>query len=213
MHLELIAAGIVMGTAFAAPPGAVLAETLRRGARGGFGLALGVQLGSLVGDATYALAALAGLAAIAQVPALQVSLGALGAMFLMYLAWTSFEAVRLSAVPESGVPIQAQRRGAFLSGMAISLTNPWAIAFWLSLGGALTTFGVVGSDPQNLALFFLSFMLGSAAWAFLVAAVIARVRRWMRPAVMRLLSVGCGIALGTFGVMAAARVIVSIIGV
>jgi len=75
-----------MGIAFAAPPGAVTAETFRRGAHGGFAVALGVQLGSLVGDATYALLALAGLAALAQNPALQF---AFGALFLMYLACCS----------------------------------------------------------------------------------------------------------------------------
>jgi threonine/homoserine/homoserine lactone efflux protein len=96
--------------------------------------------------------------------------------------------------------------------MAISLTNPWAIAFWLSLGGALTTFGVAGSGPQNLALFFASFMLGSALWAFVVAAVVSRLRRWMRPAAVQFLSVVCGVALGAFGVMAAVRVVASIIG-
>ncbi|MBI4788131.1 MAG: LysE family transporter [Chloroflexi bacterium] len=164
-----------MGIAFAAPPGAVTAETFRRGVRGGFPLAFGVQLGSLVGDATYAALALAGLAALAQIPVLENALGAIGAMFLMYLAWTSL----LTPVPplpspetDPSTPLTLRsgrfRRGerglgewgeayAFLSGLALSLTNPWAIAFWLSLGGVLVTLGLVGASAQQVALFFASF--------------------------------------------------------
>src|SRR5918911_2023132 len=77
--------GMIMGLVFAAPPGAVTAETLRRGLRGGFGHALSVQLGSLIGDASYALVALAGLAAFLQVPLAQTLLGTLGALFLFYI--------------------------------------------------------------------------------------------------------------------------------
>jgi chemosensory pili system protein ChpE len=43
-----------LGLAFCAPPGAVTAETLRRGIHRGFAGALFLELGSLVGDATWA---------------------------------------------------------------------------------------------------------------------------------------------------------------
>ena len=162
MELQFIIPGILMGIAFAAPPGAVTAETFRRGARGGFPLALGVQLGSLVGDATYALLALAGLAALAQNPALQIALGAFGAMFLMYLAWSSFQTARVDLSGFENLT-GLNQRSAFMSGMAISLANPWAIAFWLSLGGALATLGVANADTTYIAIFFASFMLGAAA--------------------------------------------------
>jgi chemosensory pili system protein ChpE len=204
-----------MGVAFAAPPGAVTAETFRRGARGGFPLALGVQLGSLVGDATYALLALAGLAALAQNPALQVALGAFGAMFLMHLAWSSFRTARMQTSPLYRAPVRTREGGevsAFLSGMVISLANPWAIAFWLSLGGALASFGVANADASYIAVFFASFMVGAAAWSFALAVIVGRMRGLMRPVVFRVVSVVCGVALGAFGLLAASRVVLSIIG-
>ena len=213
MQPEIIFVGITMGIAFAAPPGAVTAETLRRGARGGFALAFGVQMGSLIGDATYALLALGGLAALAQIPALQIGLGAFGAFFLMYLAWSSFQSGLAPVAIAVGSNTQIETRGAFLSGMMLSLTNPWAIAFWLSLGGVLATFGIVGASIFQVAIFFASFMLGSAAWAFVLAFAIARVRRWLKPAVFRALSIACGIALGVFAITAALRVVESLGGV
>ena len=220
MHLEIIVPGILMGLAFAAPPGAVTAETFRRGARGGFALALGVQLGSLVGDATYALLALAGLAALAQNPVIQLALGAFGALFLLYLAWSSLQ----SALAPAGMPVGSgtpsavllipgdERRSAFLSGMGISLANPWAIAFWLSLGGALASLGVAVAGPFAIAFFFASFMFGAMVWSFALAVFVGRMHGLMRPAVFRGVSIVCAIALGGFGVMAASRLVFSIIG-
>jgi threonine/homoserine/homoserine lactone efflux protein len=206
VQLEIIGMGILLGIAFAAPPGAVTAETLRRGARGGFALAFGVQLGSLIGDAAYAMLALAGLAALAEIPALQITLGALGAMFLMYLAWSSFQTARAPmALTISNARVET--RGAFFSGMLLSLTNPWAIAFWLSLGGALASLGIAGASAQHIAALFLSFMLGSAVWAFALAFAIARARHWLKPAIFRALSMACGVALGAFAITAALRVV------
>ncbi len=201
-----------MGVAFAAPPGAVTAETFRRGVRGGFPLAFGVQLGSLIGDATYALLAFAGLAAIAQNSFLQVALSAVGAMFLLYLAWACFQsaAAPVSIVAKS--ELGAERRGAFLSGLALSLTNPWAIAFWLSLGGALVSFGLNNASARQIGFFFASFMLGSAGWAIFLSFAIARVRRWIRPVLFQVVSIACGLALGGFGLFAASRVVSLVIG-
>jgi len=243
--MQLVFMGLVMGVAFAAPPGAVTAETLRRGARGGFGIALGVQLGSLIGDATYALFALAGLAAFAQVPILRVILGAFGAVFLLYLAWSALTAPLVS-VPQDPPPQSVgtvdrfdrrrllrgtnpartdsdsshigTRRGAveaFLSGLAISLANPWAIAFWLSLGGALTAYGLANAGPQQTAVFFSSFMLGSALWALALSAAVGRLQTGFRrrPGLYRVVSMVCAVALGAFGLAAASRTISFVLGI
>lgn len=213
MNPGIIALGAIMGLAFAAPPGVVTAETFRRGVRGGFSVALGVQLGSLVGDATYAAVALLGLAIIAEAHVMQVALGIFGAMFLIYLAWTSFAAARKTVTITADGRIGSARRGAFFAGLVLSLTNPWAIAFWLSLGGALASMGVANASPRETAIFFLSFMVGSALWALVLSFGIARVRGWIGPRVFRLVSLACGIALGAFGLAAIGRVVTSILGI
>lgn len=224
MQLEILGIGVLMGIAFAAPPGAVTAETFRRGVRGGFGNAFGVQLGSLIGDATYAILALGGLATLAQNHTFEITLGAFGAMFLMYLAWTSFQSARVVELPVVAKPLGGEgewgrefsglhHKDSFLSGLTLSLTNPWAIAFWLSLGGGLASLGLTGASALQIALFFSSFMVGSALWALILSIAIARVRGWIRPAVFRAVSLICGLALGSFGLVAASRVIGSIFGI
>ncbi|MGB8648121.1 MAG: LysE family transporter [Anaerolineae bacterium] len=200
--LQLLIMGMTMGLAFAAPPGIVTAETFRRGVRGGFGHALSVQLGSLIGDASYALMAFVGLATLVQGRVAQEVVGTLGALFLLYLAWQSFRTGSLEMViaGETG-----GYREAFVSGMLLSLTNPWAIAFWVSFGGSLVAIGLRTAD--DLPLLFASFMLGSLLWSFVLAGLIERGRRLLSPRLFRIVSILCGLLLAGFGVSVAARVL------
>ena len=69
--LMLFASAFVLGLVFNAAPGAVFAETVRQGVRGGYRPALAVQLGSLVGDASWALLGLAGIGLVKQVDTLR----------------------------------------------------------------------------------------------------------------------------------------------
>lgn len=156
-----------MGIAFAAPPGIVTAETFRRGVSRGFPAALSVQLGALIGDATYCLLALAGVAVLIQNPLTQRILGIVSVLFLFYLAISGIVS-ELRAAPANTVhptiepPHHAaaklpNQKNAFLTGMFLSLTNPWAIGFWLSLGGTLASYGALESNG-SMALFFSSFL-------------------------------------------------------
>src|SRR5947208_3018976 len=84
---SLFISAFLIGIAFCAPPGAITAEAIRRGVRGGFRPALFVEFGSLIGDATWAIIALVGLAVLVQLPFARLGLGLLGAALLLYLAW------------------------------------------------------------------------------------------------------------------------------
>jgi chemosensory pili system protein ChpE len=217
VHFDIIFLGIMMGLAFAAPPGAIAAETIRRGAAGGFAAAFSVQLGSLVGDAAYALLALAGVVALAQNPKLQIGLGAFGSVFLLYLAWSSFKTARKAAPIIQFSSIKSGRNDyhgdAFLSGLIISLANPWAIAFWLSLGGALAAFGVINASGFVILIFFSSFMLGSVLWGMLISLAITRVRVLLSPTLLKIVSIICGVLLGAFGLITASQVILIVRGI
>ena len=79
---------LVFGFVFCLSPGAVLAETLRRGLQHGFTPALLVQVGSLVGDAVWAVIGLTGIALLIQHDAVRVPLTLLCAL---YLAWHLLE--------------------------------------------------------------------------------------------------------------------------
>lgn len=196
-----------MGIAFAAPPGIVTAETFRRGISRGFPAALSVQLGSLIGDATYCVLALAGVAVLVQNPLTQKALGIVSVCFLMYLAVTGIlselRAPQTAAVAPAEPP---QRKNAFFTGMFLSLTNPWAIGFWLALGGTLAAYGAMESG-STMALFFFSFFGACLVYAFVMAFVIGVTRKAIPPKVGKWISIACSVIIGILGIGVAVQVL------
>ncbi len=118
--VSLFITSFVLGIVFCAPPGAITAEAVRRGFAHGFRPALFVELGSLIGDATWALIALVGLAFLVQSPWVRLPLALVGVALLLYLA-----------------------RGALLDAYHASLTlTPQAFVLDL-LWGAVTVTGLL----------------------------------------------------------------------
>jgi hypothetical protein len=86
----LFISAFLLGLLFNAAPGAVFAETVRQGTRGGFRPALAVQLGSLVGDALWGLVGLAGVGVLLQLDWLRWPVGIAGSAYLLWLAHDSW---------------------------------------------------------------------------------------------------------------------------
>jgi chemosensory pili system protein ChpE len=166
-------AAFVMGLVFNAAPGAVFAETVRRGARGGFRPALDVQVGSLVGDATWALLGLAGVGLLFQIEAVRLPLGLAGVAYLSWLARLAWKDAQVGiSAPDDGA-VGPSGSSSMRAGVTLSLTNPQNIAFWAALGSALGALGVTDPTPAHYAIFFSGFMTASLAWAFICAALVA----------------------------------------
>jgi chemosensory pili system protein ChpE len=138
----LFLSSLVLGVAFCAPPGIITAEAVRRGLARGFWPALWVELGSLIGDATWAIIALAGAVFVVQNEVARLLLGIVGTLFLLHLAWSAIWSAKQGAVPQ---PKNATGRGDFVAGAVLSLGNPFAIAFcglaWCFFLAGLITWG------------------------------------------------------------------------
>lgn len=179
--LTLFGAAFALGLIFNAAPGAVFAETVRHGIRGGFWPALAVQLGSLVGDALWAVLGLVGIGLLLQLDWLRWPVGLAGALYLLWLSWDSWRtAGREFAVAQEA---RTQRARALRSGATLSLTNPHNIAFWAAVGSALRAVGIQDPRVSDYAVFFGGFMASSIVWCFICAAIVDIVfrragRRW-----------------------------------
>jgi chemosensory pili system protein ChpE len=128
--ITLFLSSFALGLAFCAPPGATTVEALRRGLARGFRPALLVELGSLIGDATWALIALIGAAFLVQNRPARLLLGVVGTWFLLRPAWHALRDAKRGAIP---APKPAAAHGDFTTGAVLSLGNPCAIAFWLGV--------------------------------------------------------------------------------
>lgn len=175
---------LFLGLIFNAAPGAVFAETIRQGLRGGFKPALAVQIGSLVGDALWAILGLAGVGFLLQLDFLRLSVGIAGILYLLWLALDAWqEANREFSVKSNNITTHNQK--ALRSGILLSITNPQNVAYWAALGSAMGAVGVTDPTINHYLIFFAGFIASSILWSFLCAGLVSQVFgkadvRWAR---------------------------------
>ncbi|MGR3885417.1 LysE family transporter [Pseudomonas sp. 1152_12] len=192
---------LVFGFVFCLSPGAVLAETLRRGLLHGFIPALLVQIGSLVGDAVWAVIGLTGIALLIQHDAVRVPLTIMCALYLAWLGVRSL--IDAWHLPVAATAPARSGQNALAVGAAISLANPKNIVYWGALGSALS--GIVGATPSHAQtlMFFAGFMLASVLSCFLIAALVNLIRKNASPLWQRISYGVCGLVLMSLAVLAA----------
>src|ERR1051325_3866400 len=194
--MSLFFPSLILAIAFCAPPGVIMAETVRRGAARGFIPALFVQFGSLVGDTTWAIIALTGLAFLVQNHLAKIVLSLIGILLMLKLAWNAIEDARHGkALDTSSLP---SHRGDFTNGAFLSLGNPMNIVFWTGLG--TTVFATMSRrpEPADFAVFFAGFLTGAILWCFLMAGLVAWGRKFVNRTVFRWVNFACAIALTFF---------------
>ena len=127
----LLAFTIAYGVAVLVP-GPGVAAVVARALGGGFGAALPMVLGILVGDLLYLVFAVFGLAAVAHYfGAVFILIRFAGAAYLLFVAWKFWTA---EPGAEHMAPRAEQRRmTTFLAGVSLTLGNPKTIVFYLAL--------------------------------------------------------------------------------
>jgi threonine/homoserine/homoserine lactone efflux protein len=199
--IVLFAGAFGLGMVFNLAPGAVFAETLRRGLHEGYAAALAVQVGSLIGDATWAILGLAGVGLLLQSPAVRLPISVVSGLYLLWLAWRSFAdawEARRAASPTVADP-RAAARGAFGAGVVLSLTNPQNLAYWSAMGAAMGVLGVTTPTASQFLVFFCGFMASSVAAAFLCAWFVDAFRRRAGVTWRVATYSACGLLLGWLG--------------
>jgi chemosensory pili system protein ChpE len=196
--MPLFFSSFILAIAFCAPPGVITAETVRRGAARGFFPALFVQLGSLVGDTTWAIIALTGLAFVVQNNTAKIILSLIGILLMLKLAWGAIHDAREGK--ELAENSSHSHRGDFTNGAFLSLGNPMNIVFWTGLG--TTVFASISGRPQpsDFAIFFSGFLSGAILWCFVMAGIVAWGRKFVTPNFFRWVNFACAIALGFFAI-------------
>jgi len=188
------ALGVLLAVVYVASPGPVNLATIQRGWAGGFSAALAVHLGALVGDLSYALLALTGLGFCVAQAGAQTLLGIAGASVLLWLGAASLRQGWSPTIHPAAGSIASSRRS-FWAGMALAIANPYGVAFWLSIDDALRR-----AEHSHASAFLGGFFLGGLLVALALAFLVGRLRRHIRPWVLRVASYGFGVVLIGFGV-------------
>ena len=209
--IELFLSALALGFLFNAAPGAIFALSLKRGIQGGFWPAFHVQIGSLVGDLTWAVLGLGGAAVLFQIDAVRLPMAIFGGGLLAYLAYGSFKDAASPLPMPMPMPVMedgsdetttasGRASGGLSVGAAVSLSNPMNITYWAGLGGTITSLGV--SDPKGMAfvVFLAGFMTSSVIWCFICAGFIALIQKMVNRALWVVINLGCGLGLLYFAV-------------
>jgi threonine/homoserine/homoserine lactone efflux protein len=192
--VSLILTALVVGFAYAAAPGAVTTESIRRAARSGFRAGFLVQAGSLLGDAFWAIIGLTGAAILLQHELVAVLLGLVGSALLLWLAREVLLAAMfpkdVSGTMRTGDPIRI--------GMAFGFANPTGVAFWSGLGASM--FGTTPPSAASVVTLVVAFLLGATAWGVILVYVVSWGSARAGQRLLRVVDSVSAVVLGWFGV-------------
>ena len=187
--------GLLMGFAYMASPGPITSETLRRGTIFGFPAAISFQLGGMIGHLLYALLAYSGVQVLLKMGQMQLILGIFSACLLLYLGISSIKDrnLFLKEVDEGGKP-GCSIINTFFAGGLISITNPFAIAFWLSLSSQAKNI------PVDSEIFLAGFFISLTAVAGIIVILASYLMKRIDMKWSKLIISGCGLVLIGFGI-------------
>ena len=145
-------AGIGLGYSLAVPPGAVNALIAREASRHGAWGGIRAGLPAPIVDTGWMLLVVFGLPRLVDLHPFLPWLAGIGGLLMLYLAWDTARVRGHAAEP----PVKAAAL------WAVTLTNPFQYAWWLSAGTAfLGKQGVYGAVGFVLAVFSWVFILGN----------------------------------------------------
>jgi threonine/homoserine/homoserine lactone efflux protein len=200
----LVASGIAVGLAVAAPIGPVNLIVIRRTLRHGglYGFLSG--LGAALGDAIFAaIAAFSVTAAIDFLMRFEITLQLIGGIFLIALGLRTFFAhPHLAHGPqESAYGLLGVSAATF----ALTITNPATMLGFLAIFGGIAGLTVVDQDYASAALLVVAVFLGSVLWWFLIALFASFFRTRMNDQILEIVNRISGLLISLFGVAISLR--------
>ena len=202
MDLTLLGRGLVLGFTIAAAVGPISLLCIRRTLAEGRKVGLASGLGVATADGTYGAIAAFGLTAVTDVLLdWRRALAVVGGLFLLWLAWRTLRSVP-DAASVPGLEPPARRSGlpgAYLSTLALTLTNPMTI---LSFAALFVGLGVTGGDVLGATLLTMGVFIGSASWWVVLVTVVGAFRSRITVRGLRWVNIVSGLLIGAFAIIA-----------
>lgn len=205
MTAVTVVEGFILGFSIAAAVGPISLLVIRRTLAEGRTIGMVSGLGVATADGLYGAVAAFGLTAITDVlVAWRQALALVGGAFLLWVAWRTLRS--LPAPDPSTAPTGDEARsrglaGAYLSTLALTLTNPLTIVSFAALFVGL---GVTGDDAASAAALTLGVFAGSAMWWVVLTSLVARLRSRITARGLRWVNIVSGLVIGAFAVVAIA---------
>lgn len=188
----------IVGLSGAMMPGPLLAVTIGETVRRGFWAGPKLVLGHGILELSLVVVLAAGLSEFIKNNAVTIVVGLIGGVILI---WMGIGALRQSRaggiVPSATGGVQRSGQAVF-SGILVSLSNPYWLIWWATLGTAYLLWALK-LGISGVATFFSGHILSDLAWYSVVSFVIASGRKVIKDNVYRVLLALCGVALIVLG--------------
>ena len=193
--LTIFVSSFVIAFSGALMPGPLLTAAISESSQRGFIVGPLMIAGHAILELALVITLLMGLAPFLQLPAVFVTTALSGAIILFWMAWGMFRS--LPSLHLSWDSDRKQRRNPVLSGILMSVVNPYWIIWWATIGLGYILysrqFGLAG-----VAFFFTGHILADFVWYSIVTAAVAGGRRFLTDRLYRGLIAVCATFLVVF---------------
>lgn len=191
--------GFLLGLGAAVPIGPVNVELARRTLRGGFTAGVALGCGAVTVDVTFAALTSLSLMHLLDRPGLHFPLLVAGTCILTFLGITCLVSARKPPQDDDSqaqVPIVSLRRN-YLTGLVMTLMNPFTLAFWVvavPAAGART-------HEMSLVWFCVGVFGGTVCWVVCFAYILSILHRFRQAIWIRRADIAGGIILLFFALL------------
>jgi threonine/homoserine/homoserine lactone efflux protein len=193
--LTIFASSFVIALSGALMPGPLLTATITESSRHGFIAGPLMIIGHAVLEVVLVAALLLGLAPLFQQPLVFVATALIGSVILFWMALGMFRS--LPSLRLSWEGDQTRRNHPMISGILMSVANPYWIIWWATIGLGYILyswqFGFWG-----IAFFFVGHILADLVWYSLISAAVAGGRHFLTDRLYRSLIAFCAVFLVVF---------------
>ena len=190
------ATSFIVALSGALMPGPLLTVTVGEAARRGFWAGPLIILGHAILELALVILLLVGVGDWLHRP---VILGLVGVVGAGMLGWMGLALMRASK--HSHLEFDPQTQSGFhpvLSGIFLSLANPYWLIWWLTIGLGYVLFSAKYGIP-GVALFYVGHILADFVWYSLVSGAVAQGRHFLSDRLYQGFLAGCGFFLVGFG--------------
>jgi threonine/homoserine/homoserine lactone efflux protein len=189
---------------FGASPGPGIFAVVSRALSGGFGSAMLLTLGLILGDLVWLTLAASGMSMVAEMMGeFFVALKIIGGLYLVWMGIKTWRAP-VKATDIAAPTVRPSTSGTLMGGLAVTLSNPKAILFYMAILPSVLDLNTITASGLVMAgaVVVLVLMLVCAAYAFLAS----RARRVLQsPGAMKRLNRASGVLLIGVGGWVASR--------
>lgn len=193
--LTILGSSFVIALSGALMPGPLLTATISESSQRGFIAGPLMIAGHAILELALLVALLLGLAPFLQHPLVFVATALIGSAILFLMAFGMFRSLPSLHISWEGD--QKRRNHPIISGILMSVANPYWIIWWATIGLGYTLYSWQYGF-WGITFFFIGHILGDLGWYSLIAAAVSGGRRFLTNRLYRGLIALCAVFLVVF---------------